>query len=102
MKIKFNNGCKAFFKKHPHTKRIAEQKISAAIDKEVKTGMSKVKLAVRDKINGLSCYEFRLNLGKIGSVRIAFTVHHDLATIYFISTDLQKSSFSTEVQRILH
>ncbi|AZA21571.1 hypothetical protein DM469_01945 [Lactobacillus helveticus] len=43
--------------------------------------MTKVKLAIRNEVNGLPCYEFRLNLGKIGSVRIAFTVYNDLATI---------------------
>lgn len=49
--------------------------------KETNTGMTKVKLAIRNEVNGLPCYEFRLNLGKIGSVRIAFTVYNDLATI---------------------
>ncbi|GFO98791.1 hypothetical protein [Lactobacillus helveticus] len=81
--------------------KIAKQKIATAIEKENNTGMTKVKLAIRNEVNGLPCYEFRLNLGKIGSVRIAFTVYNDLATIYFISTDLQKSTFIAEVQRIL-
>ncbi|RVU71563.1 MULTISPECIES: hypothetical protein [Lactobacillus] len=100
MKIRFESSCKSFFKKHPHTQKLAEQKIAAAIDKEIKTGMTKVKLAIREKINGLACYEFRLNLGKIGSVRIAFTFHQELATIYFITTDLQKSTFSNEIQHV--
>ncbi|NRO89070.1 hypothetical protein [Lactobacillus helveticus] len=61
--------------------KIAKQKIATVIEKETNTGMTKVKLAIRNEVNGLPCYEFRLNLGKIGSVRIAFTVYNDLATI---------------------
>ncbi len=95
----YEAGCKPFFKKHRGSKRIVKQKISAAIDKEVKTGMSKVKLATPQKINDLPCYEFRLNVGKIGSVRIAFTVRDAQATVYLITTDLQKSSFSEKVDR---
>ncbi|AFR21861.1 hypothetical protein [Lactobacillus helveticus] len=85
MKVKFEKGCKSFLKKHSHMQKIAKQKISTAIEKETNTGMTKVKLAIRNEVNGLPCYEFRLNLGKIGSVRIAFTVYNDLATIYFIN-----------------
>lgn len=94
-------GCKPFFKKHPQAKRVATAKISTAIDLEVATGMTKVKLALRQRGNGLPCYEMRLNLGKVGSVRMAFTVEHNQATVYFLTTDLQKSEFSREVTKVL-
>lgn len=42
--------------------KIAKQKIVTAIEKETNTGMTKVKLAIRNEANGLPCYEFRLNL----------------------------------------
>ena len=79
-------SCKSFFKKHPQNKKIAQTKIASAIEKEVKTGMSKVKLATRKKLNNLPCYEMRLNLGNTGSVRIAFTVHDNQATVYYLTT----------------
>lgn len=93
--------CKSFFKKHPQNKKVVQTKISSAIEKEVQTGMSKVKLATRKKINNLPCYEMRLNLGKAGSVRIAFTVYDNQATVYYLTTTLQKSEFSKELDKAL-
>lgn len=61
--------------------------------------MTKVKLATRRKINNLPCYEMRLNLGKMGSVRIAFTVHDDQVVVRYLSTSLQKSEFSKELEK---
>lgn len=95
------SGCKTFFKKHSQNKKLVQTKISSAIEKEVQTGMSKVKLATRKKINNLPCYEMRLNLGNIGSVRIAFTVYDNQATVYYLTTTLQKSEFSKEIENVL-
>ena len=101
LKVSFNKGCKLFFKKHPQTKKVAQEKIGFAIKKEVQTGMTKVKLATRRKINNLYCYEMRLNLGKMGSVRIAFTVHDEQVVVWYLSTSLQKSEFSKELEKSL-
>ena len=101
MQIEFyNRGCKAFFKKHGQRKMI-EKTIAAAISKEVATGMTKVKLASHQRINGQNVYEFRLNLGKIGSTRLAFSVAGDQAVVYFITTHLQKATFSTEFDHLI-
>ncbi|HJA74381.1 hypothetical protein QUW44_01685 [Limosilactobacillus pontis] len=101
MQIEFyNRGCKAFFKKHGQRKMI-EKTIAAAIAKEVATGMTKVKLASHQRINGQNVYEFRLNLGKIGSARLAFSVAGDQAVVYFITTHLQKATFSTEFDHLI-
>ncbi|MDD6432505.1 MAG: hypothetical protein PUF79_05195 [Lactobacillaceae bacterium] len=100
MQVEFyNRGCKAFFKKHGQRKAI-EKIIIAAIAKET-TGMTKVKLACRQRINGQSVYEFRLNLGKVGSVRLAFSINGDRAVVYFITTHLQKATFSAEFERLV-
>ncbi len=101
MQIEFyNRGCKAFFKKHGQRKMI-EKTIAAAIAKEMATGMTKVKLASHQRINGQNVYEFRLNLGKIGSARLAFSVAGDQAVVYFITTHLQKATFSTEFDHLI-
>ena len=101
MQIEFyNRGCKAFFKKHGQRKMI-EKTIAAAIAKEVATRMTKVKLASHQRINGQNVYEFRLNLGKIGSARLAFSVAGDQAVVYFITTHLQKATFSTEFDHLI-
>ena len=101
MQIEFyNRGCKAFFKKHGQRKMI-EKTIAAAISKEVATGMTKVKLASHQRINGQNVYEFRLNLGKIGSARLAFSVAGDQAVVYFITIHLQKATFSTEFDHLI-
>lgn len=103
LEINFDKtGCKTFFKKHPQNKKIVQAKINSAIKKEVQTGMSKVKLATRKKINNLPCYEMRLNLRNIGSIRIAFTVHDNQTTVYYLTTTLQKSEFSKELEKKLN
>ncbi len=102
MQIIFDaRGCKSFFKKYSSQKKIIKNLIEKAIVKEVTTGMTKIKLASRKRIKGQKIYEFRLNLDTIGSARIAFSVFKDQATIYFISKDMEKASFSKAFEKIL-
>ena len=102
MRILFDDhGCKSFFKKYNRQKKIIKNLIEKALVKEVTTGMTKIKLASRKRINGQKIYEFRLNLGTIGSARIAFSVFKDKAIIYFISKDIEKASFSKAFEKIL-
>ena len=103
MQIIFDDrGCKSFFKKYNRQKKIIKDLIEKAIVKEVTTGMTKVKLASRKRINGQKIYEFRLNLSTLGSARIAFSIFDDQAIVYFISNDIQKSSFSKEFEKIIN
>lgn len=102
MNIKFYKpGCKDFFKKHASQEAVIKEKTKAAIIKENSTGMTKVKLASKERLNGQPIYEFRLNVGKIGSIRVAFTLFNDQITVYFITTKLQKSVFSQEFFKIV-
>lgn len=78
-----------------------QQKIRLAVAHELATGMPKVKVATPRKIAGLTCYEFRLNLGQLGSARLAFTVRATQVTVYDISQNLQKATFSRELDRVL-
>lgn len=103
MQIIFDDrGCKSFFKKYNRQKKIIKDLIEKAIVKEVTTGMTKIKLASRKRINGQKIYEFRLNLSTLGSARIAFSIFDDQAIVYFISKDIQKSSFSKEFEKIIN
>lgn len=102
MQVEFyEHGCKPFFKKHRRQQNDVEAVIKAAITREVATGMTKVKLATKRWVAGQSIYEFRLNLGKLGSARLAFTVDQDHATVYFISSHLQKAIFSHEFAQVV-
>ncbi len=92
---------KAFLKNIVGKKKIIKNLIEKAIVKEVATGMTKIKLASRKRIKGQKIYEFRLNLGTIGSARIAFSVFKDKAIIYFISKDIEKASFSKAFEKVL-
>ncbi|WP_056970616.1 hypothetical protein [Liquorilactobacillus vini] len=100
--VNFNQqSCKAFFKKYPGQRKLIEQKVATALKHELATGMTKVKLALETKIAGQPCYEFRLNLGKIGPARIAFTVANRQAIVYYLSKNLQKSAFSHDLAKIV-
>lgn len=102
IQVKFeNHGCKAFFKKYASKRENIEVRITEMIKREVATGMTKVKLATRDKLAGNSCYEFRLNLGGIGSARIAFTVNDGQARVYFVTSSVQKTTFEHALTQCL-
>ena len=97
----YEKGCKSFFKKYNKQKDIIVKLVEAAIDKEVASGMTKVKLATRKRVNDKNIYEFRLNAGTIGSIRIAFSIFGKKTIVYFISKNLQKSTFSKDFDKII-
>lgn len=102
MQVNFNQrGCKPFFKKHRQQATAIKDVIAKGLLREVAAGMTKVKLAGRQRIGGQRVYEMRLNIGKPGSVRLAFAVDGDQITVYYISAHLQKANFSREFDHVL-
>lgn len=94
-------GCKAFFKKHKNMQKIIKEMIQKGIQVQLDTGMSKVKIASPVRIEGQSIYEFRLNLKQAGSARIAFAVKQSQILVVLITSNLQKDSFSRELETTL-
>lgn len=101
LKFHYERGCKTFFKKHKNEQKIIKQLIDQAITKELATGMTKVKIAAMTRIEGKSIYEFRLNLKKAGSARVAFAVKDEQVLVLLITSNLQKDSFSHELETVL-
>ena len=51
MQIEFNeHGCKPFFKKHQQQKEMIKESINTAVEREIATGMTKIKVATKKKI----------------------------------------------------
>lgn len=102
MQIEFNErGCKPFFKKYRQQTRMIKKLVHVAVEKEIATGMTKVKVATKKKIAGRTIYEFRLNIGKLGSARLAFSTAQDRVKVYFISNHIQKSTFTHEFEQVI-
>lgn len=101
LKFHYERGCKTFFKKHKNEQKIIKQLIDQAITKELATGMTKVKIAAMTRIEEKSIYEFRLNLKKAGSARVAFAVKDEQVLVLLITSNLQKNSFSHELETVL-
>lgn len=101
MEIILEKTTKPFFKKHAGSQTLTKQHIGAALEREQATGLTKVKLALRQPVAGRPCFELRCNLAKLGSVRVASTLDGQVARIWFISTSLQKATFTSEVSRVL-
>src|SRR5699024_7867758 len=99
--IFYDHGCKSFLTKYNSQKKINKNLIEKAQVKEDSNGMTKIKLDSIKRINGEQIYEFRLNLGTIGSVRIAFSVFKYNAIIYYISKDMEKASFRKAFEKVL-
>ncbi|WP_260239019.1 hypothetical protein, partial [Limosilactobacillus fermentum] len=87
--------------KHAGSQALAKERIGVILEREQATGLTKVKLALRQPVAGRPCFELRCNLAKLGSVRVAFTLDGQVARIWFISTSLQKATFTSEVSRVL-
>lgn len=88
------SGCKQFFKKHRDDERTIKSRIETALATQLKTGMPKVKRAASSRVGGRCVYEFRVNLGRIGSARVAFCVDGENMTILFLTQTLQKDEFT--------
>lgn len=102
MKVTYDRtGCKSFFKKHKNLHSVIEKMIQQAIQVQLETGMSKVKIASPVRIAGQSIYEFHLNLKQAGSVRVAFAVKDEQILVVLITSNLQKDSFSRELETTL-
>ncbi|MDF7639596.1 hypothetical protein PT285_09310 [Lactobacillus sp. ESL0791] len=95
------SGCKQFFKKHRNETVVIKKCIADALAVQVATGMSKVKRAASERVNGCCVYECRINLKKTGSARVAFIAKDDKITVLFISATLQKDSFTHLLEREL-
>ncbi|WEV46385.1 hypothetical protein OZX62_08070 [Bifidobacterium sp. ESL0690] len=68
------SGCKQFFKKHRDDETTIKTCIENALNVQLGTGMSKVKRAVSARVDGQCVYEFRVNLKRTGSARVAFII----------------------------
>ncbi|MDF7682210.1 hypothetical protein PT287_01575 [Lactobacillus sp. ESL0679] len=103
MKVEYErSGCKQFFKKHKNEVKIIKDCIASALTVQVETGMSKVKRAASERVNGACVYECRVNLKKTGSARVAFIVDDESQiTVMYISSTLQKDAFTHLLERNL-
>ncbi|KAL3946654.1 MULTISPECIES: hypothetical protein [Lactobacillaceae] len=94
-------GCKAFFKKHAAATLAIKQAIQAQLQRQVVTGMTKVKPACSERFAGERVWECRVNQADIGSVRLAFIQTGATATVLLISPVLQKNRFTQIVERFI-
>lgn len=97
----YTSGCKAVFRKYAAQEQRIRAAIAQHIARQVATNFAQTKLASRRLFEGLSVYECRVNVGKLPAFRVAFTVRADLATVVYISTHIQKSEFSREIDAFL-
>ena len=97
----FAPGCKKVFKAHSHFESLLKAEIERVLLKERETGFSKTKTASRIPFRGRRVMECRVNAGTLPAVRVAFALAPDVITIVFLSTDIQKSAFSKELDAFL-
>lgn len=64
-------------------------------------GLFKSKFATNARWHGLPIWECRVNEKSVGSVRVAFAVQGESATVLFVSPELQKRAFAAELERFL-
>ncbi|MDD7464841.1 MAG: hypothetical protein PUK59_01125 [Actinomycetaceae bacterium] len=94
-------GCKALFRRYAAQEQQLRTAIEQHIDGQIATDFVHTKLASRRLFNGLKVYECRVNVGKLPALRVAFTVRTGVATVVYISTNIQKSEFSKEIDAFL-
>ena len=97
----FAPGCKKVFKAHSHFEPLIKAEIERVVSKERETGFSKTKSASRLTFRGQRVLECRVNVGTLPAIRVAFSLAPETVTIVFLSTDIQKSAFSKELDAFL-
>ena len=90
-------GCQAMLRKHPALRGRVEQ----ALEGQAANGMFKSKLATTASCKGLPIWECRINERSVGSVRAAFVLEGDDATVLFLSATLPKRAFGAELEQFL-
>lgn len=99
----YEPGCSQVLRKHPGdaTREVIVSAVTSQIEIQVATHFAKTKLASRRFFRGLKVYECRVNPPKLPALRVAFTVHDDTATAVYITSQIQKSDFSREIDSFL-
>lgn len=90
-------GCAALLRKHPSL----EGRIAQTIAVQLRNGLFKSKFATTARWEGQPIWECRVNEKSVGSVRAAFTVEGEAATVLYLSPTLQKRTFTAELDRFL-
>lgn len=97
-KILFESrGCRKILAKNPSLKK----KISEGLIRQAENGFFKTKAATRTRWKGQPVYEFRVNDPALKAVRVAFTAFHHEMHVVYITTSIQKSEFSKEIDAFL-
>ncbi|MCI5826505.1 MAG: hypothetical protein MR006_07560 [Arcanobacterium sp.] len=94
-------GNKAIFRRFSAQAETIRAAVTAQLETQISADFSKTKLASRHLFAGLRVYECRVNMGKLPALRVAFTVRGNQATVVYMSTHIQKSDFSREVDAFL-
>lgn len=90
-------GCEPMLRKHPALRARVEQ----ALERQVGNGLFRSKPATAVRWKGHPIWECRVNEQSVGSVRAAFALEGDDATVLYLSTTLQKRAFGDELERFL-
>lgn len=104
VKVEFYEpGCGPMFRKHPGdaAREVIVSAVTSQIETQIATHFAKTKLASRRPFRGMKVYECRVNPPKLPALRVAFTVHGDTATAVYLSSHIQKSDFSREIDSFL-
>ncbi len=94
-------GCRKVFKVYSHYETLIKAEVERVIGKEAETGFSKTKTASRLPFRGARVLECRVNVGTIPPIRSAFVLKQGVVTVVFLSTDIQKSVFTKELDLFL-
>ena len=97
-----DSGCKKVRKTHAHYFSLLKSEIERIVSKEIETGFSKSKTATRSLYNGRKVWECRVNVSALPSVRVAYAVSGDTVSVVFLSTNIQKSEFTKELEKFLN
>lgn len=102
LKFSYNEaGTRKVFHKFHAQQETLRAHIEAHLREQVANGLPGIKLASRLPFHGNKIYECRVNPGPLPALRVAFTLDQTDVCIVFISTDIQKSVFSRDMDRFI-
>lgn len=94
-------GCRKVLHTYAHRADEIKTEVEHTIRAQIVHDFSRTKTASHIPYHGMKLFECRVNVGKLPAIRVAFALSGDDVDVAFMTTNIQKSDFSRQLDAFL-